>query len=155
MYQPDQTDWKIIALLNEDGRMSSAEIARRLDNVTARTITNRINVLVEEGIINVQCIINPEKVGYEVLADVFIRTETRKLLEVANKVAKLPLVTYVACATGDTDVIVSIRARTIEELYNFVIENLGKISGVQHTQTYLLPIKIKDNETWLPNIEPG
>ncbi|MES0362155.1 MAG: AsnC family transcriptional regulator, partial [Anaerolineales bacterium] len=26
----DRTDWEIIALLNEDGRMPSAEIARRL-----------------------------------------------------------------------------------------------------------------------------
>ena len=45
MYRPDRTDWKIIALLNEDGRMSSAEIARQLGDVSARSVSNRINAL--------------------------------------------------------------------------------------------------------------
>ena len=39
MYQPDDFDWKIIALLNEDGRIPSAEIARILGEVSARTVT--------------------------------------------------------------------------------------------------------------------
>lgn len=150
MYQPDKIDWKIIALLNKDGRMSSAEIARRLGDVTARTINNRISVLVEQDIINIHSIINPEAVGYGVLADVFIETEAGRLLEVAEQVSKLPQVSYLACATGDTDVIMSLRARNIEELYDFIIEKLGNIPGVRRTQTYLLPLKIKDNATWLP-----
>ncbi|GAG77661.1 unnamed protein product, partial [marine sediment metagenome] len=82
--------------------------------------------------------------------DVFIETEAGRLLEVADHVAKFPQVSYLACATGDTDVIVSIRARELKELYEFIIEKLGKIPGVRHTQTYLLPVKIKDNDTWLP-----
>ena len=53
MYQPDRMDWKIIALLNENGRISSAEIARRLGDISARTVTNRIDLLTEQGIINI------------------------------------------------------------------------------------------------------
>ena len=75
MNQPDQTDWKIIKLLNEDGRMSSAEIARRLVDVSARTITNRIDVLTKQRIINIRSIVNPEALGYWVLADVFVEIE--------------------------------------------------------------------------------
>lgn len=150
MFKPDPMDFKIIALLNEDGRMPSAEIARRLGNVSARTVTNRIEVLIREGIINIRAIVNPENVGYSVLADVFIKTEPGKLRQVAEKVAEFPQVSYVACATGDTDVIISVRARNIEELYDFVIEVLGKISGVRQTQTFLLPLKIKNIATWMP-----
>jgi Lrp/AsnC family transcriptional regulator for asnA, asnC and gidA len=150
MYKPDHTDSEIIALLNEDGRMSSAEIARRMGSVSARTITNRIEVLIREGIINIRAVVNPEMVGYGVLADVFIETEPGQLREVAERVAEFPQISYVACATGDTDVIISVRARSIEELYNFVIEALGKIPGVRQTQTFLLPIKIKNIATWMP-----
>ena len=64
MYKPDEFDWKIITLLNEDGRMPSAEIARKLGNVSARTVTNRINALTENGIISVRAIVDPVKVGY-------------------------------------------------------------------------------------------
>jgi Lrp/AsnC family transcriptional regulator for asnA, asnC and gidA len=151
MYKPDQTDLEIIALLNEDGRIPSAEIARRLGNVSARTVTNRIEVLTRKGIINIRAVVNPELVGYGVLADVFIETEPGRLREVAERVAEFPQVSYAACATGDTDVIISVRARTIEELYNFVIEVLGKIPGVRQTQTFLLPLKIKNVTTWMPS----
>jgi len=150
MDKPDRIDWKIIALLNEDGRMPSAEIARRMGNVSARTVTNRIEALTAEGVIAIRAIVNPETVGYEVLADVFIETEPGQLREVAERVAEFPEVSYVACATGDTDVIISVRALNIKELYNFVIEVLGKTPGIRNTQTFLLPLKIKTIATWLP-----
>jgi Lrp/AsnC family transcriptional regulator for asnA, asnC and gidA len=150
VYKLDHTDWEIIALLNEDGRIPSAEIARRLGNVSVRTVTNRIEALIREGIINIRAIVNPETVGFGVLADVFIETEPGRLREVAEGVAEFPQISYVACATGDTDVIISVRARNIKELYNFVIEVLGKVPGVRRTQTFLLPLKIKNIATWMP-----
>ena len=151
MVNLDKTDWRIITLLNQDGRMSNTEIAHLLGNVSARTVKNRIEVLTENSIINVRAIVNPDKVGYEVLADVFIATEPGKLRLVANKLADLPQISYLACATGDTDIIISVRAPNIEELYSFVTEVIGKVDGVRHTETYLLPLSIKSNETWIPS----
>ena len=150
IYQPDQIDWKIIALLIQNGRMSSAEIARQLGNVSARTVTNRIDVLTEHGIINIRSIVNPEAVGYGVLADVFIEVEPGKVRTVAEQLADFPHISYIACATGDTDIIISVRSRNINDLFDFVIETLGKIPGVRHTQTYPLPLKIKNMTTWIP-----
>jgi Lrp/AsnC family transcriptional regulator for asnA, asnC and gidA len=150
MYKPDQFDWKIIALLNQDGRMPSAEIARKLGKVSARTVSYRIDNLIENGIINVRAVVNPEIVGYGVLADVFIEVEPGKVREVAQKAAEFPQISYVACATGESDVSISLRVRSIEELFDFVTETLGNIPGVRRTQSYLLPLKIKDLDTWLP-----
>ncbi len=150
MYQSDRTDWEIIALLNKDGRMSSAEISRRLGSISARTVTNRIDTLTEHDIINICSIVDPEVVGYRVLADVFIEVEPGELRSVAERLAEFPQISYVACAIGDPDVIISVRAGNIKELYNFVIEVLGKIPGIRHTQTYILPLIIKENATWLP-----
>jgi len=150
MYKPDRTDWEIIALLNKDGRMPSAEIARRLGNVSARTVTNRINTLTRESIINIRAIIKPESVGYEVMADIFIDVEPGHVREVAELVAELPQVTYVACAAGESDVSISLRVRSIKELFDFVNEKIGKIPGVRRTQSYILPLKIKDLDTWFP-----
>jgi len=150
MYKPDKFDWKIIALLNEDGRMPSAEIARKLGGASARTVTNRINTLIEQGIINIRAIVNPDKVGYGVMADVFVEVEPGMVREVAYQAAEFPESSYVACATGESDVSISLRVRSIEELFDFVTEKLGKIPGVRRTQSYLLPLKIKDLDTWLP-----
>lgn len=150
MYKPDDIDWKIITFLNANGRMPSAEIARKLGNVSARTVTNRISALTENGIIDIRAVINPEKVGYGVMADVFLEVEPGRVREVAHKAAEFPEISYVACATGESDVSISLRVRNIEELFDFVTEKLGKIPGVRRTQSYLLPLKIKDLDTWLP-----
>jgi Lrp/AsnC family transcriptional regulator for asnA, asnC and gidA len=147
---PDHIDWKIIALLNEDGRMPSAEIARKLGNVSSRTVNNRIKALTEQGFIAIRAVVNPEAVGYGVLADVYIEVEPGRVREVAELVAKFPQATYVACATGDSDVSISLRVRTIEELFHFVDQKLGNIPGVRRTQSYVLPLKLKDLDTWLP-----
>lgn len=150
MLIPDSFDWKIIAQLNEDGRITSAEIARRLGDISARTVTNRINALTENGIIKTRAIVNPDKVGYGVMADVFLEVEPGRVREVAYMAAKFSQSSYVACATGESDVSISLRVRSIEELFDFVTEVLGKIPGVRRTQSYLLPLKIKDFDTWLP-----
>jgi Lrp/AsnC family transcriptional regulator for asnA, asnC and gidA len=150
MYKPDDLDWKIIALLNEDGRIPSAEIARKLGNISARTVTNRINAMTEHDIINIRAIVNPEAVGYGVMADVFVEVEPGRVREVAGQAAEYPESSYVACATGESDVSISLRVRSIEELFDFVTEKLGKIPGVRRTQSYLLPLKIKDLDSWIP-----
>ena len=150
MYKPDRTDWEIITLLNQDGRMPSTEIARRLGDVSARTVTNRINQLTKHGIIKVRAVVNPSSVGYSVMADVFIDVEPGRVREVAYKVAQFPEVTYAACAAGESDVSISLRVRTIEDMFDFVSETIGKIPGVRRTQSYILPLKIKDFDSWLP-----
>jgi Lrp/AsnC family transcriptional regulator for asnA, asnC and gidA len=106
--------------------------------------------LTKHGIINVRAVVNPEKVGYGVMADVFLEVEPGQVRAVAQKTAELPQVSYVACATGESDVSISLRVRSIEELFDFVTEKLGEIPGIRRTQTYLLPLKIKDLDTWLP-----
>jgi len=146
----DRIDREIIRLLNEDGRMSNAEIARRLDGVPPRSISHRVERLIARDIINVKAIVNPLALGYDVMADVLIEVEPGCVRKVADTVARFPQVSYVACATGETDVSVSLRVRSNEELFDFVTEQLGRIPGVRRTQTHLLPVKLKDIDTWLP-----
>ena len=150
MPKPDELDWKIIKLLIKDGRMSSADIARELGSVSARTVTNRIDSLIRQGIIDIRPIVDPEKLGYCVLADVFVEVEPGSIQEVANKLRTLPQISYLALAVGETDIIISVRAQEINELYDFVTETIGKIPGVRHTNTFPLPVQIKDYYSWLP-----
>jgi len=151
MHTLDSTDRKIICLLNEDGRMSSAEIARRLDGIPPRTISHRIERLIAQGIIAVRAIVNPVSLGYHILADVFIEVEPGCVREVAETVARFSQVSYVACATGERDVSISLRMGSTEELFDFVTEQLSTLPGVRRTQTYLLPAKLKDIDSWLPD----
>ncbi len=149
-YTLDRIDHEIIRLLNEDGRMSNAEIARRVGGIPSRSISRRVERLIACDIINVRAIVNPLVLGYHVMADVFIEVEPGSVRKVAETVARFPQVSYVACATGETDVSISLRVRSNEELFDFVTDQLGRIPSVHRTQTRLLPAKLKDIDTWLP-----
>ncbi len=47
----DYLDRAILSLLQENARMPAAEMARRLGNVSARTVSNSILKLTEKGVI--------------------------------------------------------------------------------------------------------
>lgn len=135
--------------------MSSAEIARRLGNIPPRTVSYRIESLIQSGIISIRAIVNPEAIGYNVLADVLIEVEPRSLRRVADDLASFEQISYVAYATGDRDVSIQVLARSNDDLFNFVTEQIANIPGVRRTQTHLLPSKIKDIDTWLPPAVTG
>ena len=150
IHKLDDLDWNIIRLLMEDGRLSSADIARIIGDTSSRTITKRIDILTREGIINIRSIVNPEKIGYCVLADVFIEVEPGYLQDVSEDLQLYPQISYIALAIGEMDILISVRAKKLDELYEFVIGTIGKIPGVRHTKTFPLPAQIKDITSWLP-----
>lgn len=149
-YKLDDLDWNIIRLLMEDGRLSSTDIARIIGDTSSRTITKRIDTLTREGIINIRSIVNPEKIGYCVLADVFIEVEPGSLQDVSEDLQLYPQISYIALAIGEMDILISVRAKKLDELYEFVIGTIGKIPGVRHTKTFPLPAQFKDITSWLP-----
>jgi len=148
-YKVDSVDRAIVDLLIKDGRMSSAEIARRIgDDVTERSVRYRLERLLEEGVIRIGAIANPRAVGLIVTADVWIEVEPGRIMEVARKIAQFDCVSYVACSTGERDLSIQIVARDNEELYTFVTEVIAKVKGVRKTTTVLLPIILKDVYQW-------
>jgi Lrp/AsnC family transcriptional regulator, regulator for asnA, asnC and gidA len=127
--------------------MSGAEIARH-SGISERSVRYRLDRLVREGTIRVGAIVNPKAVGLPVMADVWIEIEPGRVLEVARKMVELEPVSYVACSTGDRDLSIQVYARDNEELYRFVTEVVGNISGVRKTRTILLPLVLKDVYDW-------
>jgi Lrp/AsnC family transcriptional regulator for asnA, asnC and gidA len=148
MYKIDMTDLAIVNLLMEDGRMSCSDIARRLGNITERSVRYRLEHMLDEGIIRIGAIANPITLGYQVIADVFIEVEPTQIMEVAHKLAGFECVRYVACSTGERDVSVQVIARTNSEVYAFVTEVIARLPGVRRTNTSIVPVTLKDVYDW-------
>jgi Lrp/AsnC family transcriptional regulator for asnA, asnC and gidA len=144
----DKVDRKIIDLLMQDGRMQAAEIARRLGDVTERVVRYRIENLVEKEIIRISAIVNPKKLGMEVVADVWLEVDAGAVLDVAHKLASYASVSYVACSIGETDLSLQVQARDTTEVYRFVTEVIGRVPGVRKTRTSIVPLVIKDVFEW-------
>ena len=128
--------------------MQAAEIARRLGDVSERVVRYRIENLVEKDIIKISAIVNPKKVGMDVVADVWLEVDAGAILDVARKLAGYPNVSYVACSIGETDLSLQVQARDTAEVYRFVTEVIGKVPGVRRTRTSIVPLVIKDVFEW-------
>jgi Lrp/AsnC family transcriptional regulator for asnA, asnC and gidA len=148
MYKIDNIDIKILDILVEDGRMPSSEIARQIGNVSGRAVRYRIDQMVEEGIIEIRAILYPTKLGFGVLADVFIEVDTMHILDVAKALTEYDLVCYVGVPLGEDDVSVQFAAPDNNAVSEFVTEVIAKLPGVRKTKTIILPKVLKDTHTW-------
>jgi Lrp/AsnC family transcriptional regulator for asnA, asnC and gidA len=144
----DKLDVEIINLLMEDGRMSSAEIARQVGGLSERAVRYRINHLIQGGLIQVTAVVSPFVLGYSVVADVFLEVESDRIQEVAQQMTQYECVSYVAYSIGETDVSVQLFARDTAEIYQFVTETIGKTPGVRKTTTLIVPQVLKDTHQW-------
>ena len=148
MSKIDKTDFQIVELLMQEGRMPAAEIARRIGGITERVVRYRIDRMVEEGLISISAIVHPQKIDYSVAADVLLEVETGLIQEVAGKLAGFDCISYVACSIGETDVSIQVLAKNTAEIYRFVTEIIGKIPGVRKSTTSIVPVVLKDVYQW-------
>lgn len=145
----DELNRRILALLAKDGRMSSAEMAR-IVGAGERTVTNRVNSLIESGVVSIIGVINQEYFGYEVTADIFCEVNTAQLEEIAHQIAALPETRYVGVSFGEHNISVQVVSKSPMTLYEFMTQKLAKIPGINKVTTVIIPTIIKDIEEWMP-----
>ncbi|NPV87591.1 MAG: Lrp/AsnC family transcriptional regulator [Anaerolineae bacterium] len=145
----DKIDEQIIRLLQEDGRMPAVEIARRLDNgITERMVRFRLKKMQQDGVIRISAVLNAEKVGYPVTADVWVEVEGGQVMEIARQLAQLPQVCYVALSTGEIDISLQVRARDNLELHHIVTNHISTVPGVKKATMVILPRILMDIHEW-------
>jgi Lrp/AsnC family transcriptional regulator for asnA, asnC and gidA len=130
----DDLDFQILSFLQMDGRMSFTVIAEKL-NVSIGTIRTRFNKMIEDGTVNIIGRVNPDKVGFQCYAHIAVYVRPAILKEeIAEKIAKMPEVSFLAMTSGDYDLEVDVMCRDNNHLVEYV-NQLSKIEGVNQTKT--------------------
>jgi len=135
-YELDDVDRYLIDALRKDGRVPFAQVAEQL-GVSPGMIRQRFNRLVEQGFVKVIAITNPVQHGLRTMAMVGIRTDGNRMLEVADKVARLEEVIYLVVASGRFDILAEVVCRDHDDLLRFMTERLYGIEGVRETETFI------------------
>jgi Lrp/AsnC family transcriptional regulator, regulator for asnA, asnC and gidA len=149
MSENDTIDRQIVELLMEDGRMPAAEIARRVGGgLSERVVRYRINRMVEDKLIQIRPIVNPQAFGLTTRADVVLEVESDRIMDVAHNAMEYECVSYAACSIGEMDVSIQVVGKDTAEIYRFVTEVIGKMPGVRKTTTSIVPIVLKDVYQW-------
>lgn len=132
----DKIDLHIIETMRKDGREAFAQIAERL-NVSPGMIRQRYNRLVKLGYLKVVAVTNPLMMGKRTMAMIGIRTDGRKMLDVASKIAKFDEVVYIVATSGRYDLMIEVFCSDHEDLLDFLTEKLSKVDGVRETESFL------------------
>ncbi|NWG33983.1 MAG: Lrp/AsnC family transcriptional regulator [Chloroflexi bacterium] len=132
----DEIDRAIIEAMRKDGRMAFSQIAEQL-NVSPGMIRLRYTRLVELGYLKVVAVTNPLMMGKRTMAMIGVRTDGRKILEVASQLTAFDEVVYVVVVSGRYDLMIEVFCRDHEDLLNFLTEKLAKVDGVRETESFM------------------
>ncbi|MCP3967514.1 MAG: Lrp/AsnC family transcriptional regulator [Lentisphaerae bacterium] len=140
----DETDKKILRLLQENARISNAEIARQVE-LAPSAVLKRIRTLeTEEVILGYETRLNPAKLDLGMTSLVEIDTaEKPGSLGVGKKIATLPEVQEISFFAGESFYLAKVRTKN-PETHSELIQKMGDL-GATHTRTVLLLKNIKDS----------
>ncbi|HKG31659.1 MAG TPA: Lrp/AsnC family transcriptional regulator [Nitrososphaeraceae archaeon] len=128
---------RILSELTKDASISVPQLSKKL-NVNASVLYSRIKRLGKRSLIKkFTVIINESMLGINVKATVGINRDPKLKEPIHSELLKISEVRSLSEVTGRFDMIVNINARTLEELHNIVIERIGKIEGIQNTETFV------------------
>ena len=152
-HELDEVDRLIIRLLQDDGRRSNADMAR-IVGTSEQTVRNRIDKLVDHGVVDIMAILNPAAIGYRKDAIICVRVRQGHLTEVSDKLALHECVSYVGVLTGSFDLMIEVMLRDDEHLLQFITDELQQIKGIESSETWTVLHTKKFNHAWANPLAP-
>ena len=133
----DDLDLKILSELSKDASISVPKLSKKV-NINASVVYSRIKRLIKRGLIKkFTVIINDEALGLNVKALTGINMDSKLRDNVLNELFKIPEVREVSEVTGRFYVLVTMNARSLDEMHQLISEKVGRIEGVQKTETFI------------------
>jgi len=132
----DNLDFAILAELESNARVTVSELARCL-GYPSSTIRDRIRRLEEDGVIRgYTAIIDPQKLGLGIKAVIKVtRAHNVSLEDSLYAPAKLLEGTNVQTLTGDTDELITVYARDVDDLKDIIYNKVGPLPGLTSLNT--------------------
>lgn len=146
MIQLDQTDVRILQLLQNDARLTNKEIADKLGK-TVTPIYERIKWLEQDGYI--QCyvaVLDKNKIDKNLVAftNVQLKEHSHPMLKAFEKdIVKLPEVMECHHMTGIYDYLLKIVVKDMNEYQDFIVNKLAKLSNIGTVQSGFVMTEVK------------
>ncbi|HRD77395.1 MAG TPA: Lrp/AsnC ligand binding domain-containing protein [Hyphomicrobiaceae bacterium] len=144
----DRTDRRLLRLLQDDGRISNADLAAAA-NVSPATCHRRLARLFADGFVRgVRAEVAPHRVerGTLVLVGVVLDRSTKDSFAAFEAAArKLRVVLDCHLVAGDFDYFLKIRVRDMADFNRLHGEQLIGLPGVRQTRTFFVMKEVVDN----------
>jgi Lrp/AsnC family transcriptional regulator, leucine-responsive regulatory protein len=148
----DATDCRILAILQEEGRISNLDLADRI-SLSPSACLRRVRLLEEQGVIaHYRAHLSPELLGFEVEAfvNVSLLNDGGKWQEnFVRAVRDWPEVVAAFVVTGRTQYLLRVTAKSLRHYSDFVLQRLQRTPGVTKVSSSFL-MKTLKQEAGLP-----
>ena len=112
----DQTDRRILGELAADGRISFAELGRRV-SLSPPAVAERVQRLERDGVITgYRAELDPRALGYPLTAIIRVKPGMRQLPKIPELAAEIPEVAECLRITGEDCFVLRVHLRSIDEL---------------------------------------
>jgi Lrp/AsnC family leucine-responsive transcriptional regulator len=145
--QLDHIDREILSLLQENARVSNADIAREL-NMAPSAVLERVKKLEQKNIIlQFTTRLNPSALHQNLLAYVFIKaSDGIGCTDTASALASIPEVQEVHHVAGDDCYLVKIRTFDSSSLVELMRNSIAKIPNILSTRTSIVLETVKEQQ---------
>ena len=144
----DETDSRIIRALTSNGRASVSELSE-LVNLSQTPVARRKRNLEKEGVISgYSAIIDERKLGFTFSVFVSVRLEKQiddRLEVFETRVRSMPEVVDCWLMTGNSDYLLRVVTRDIEEFEKFLLGDLTRIDGVATIESSIPLRRVKSS----------
>ncbi len=137
MYKFDDLDMKLLYELTKDGSVSIPTLSKKL-GISASVLYSRIKRLMKKKlIIKFTVEVDDSLLGICVKASVGINRDPKFKDTIHKKLMETAEVASISEITGRFDIMIQVYAKNLETLHSVVIEKIGKIPGIQSTETFV------------------
>jgi Lrp/AsnC family transcriptional regulator for asnA, asnC and gidA len=142
---------KLLFELTRDGSISVPTLSTKL-GVNASVLYSRIKRLMKKKLIKKFTIeIDNSLLGIGVKATVGINRDPKFKDSIHKKFMEITEVVSISEVTGRFDIMIHVYAKNLEALHFIVIEKIGKIDGVQNSETFVELQKTDKDPVYLIN----
>jgi Lrp/AsnC family transcriptional regulator for asnA, asnC and gidA len=132
----DETNLSIVKCLRQ-GRKSFKDVAVEL-SLSENTVRARVNRLVEQGILEITGLVDPQALSGHRIVMVGVKLQTVDLIKKGEEFSKLRGVVSVSVVTGRYDLILLVFLKEGFGLLEFYTEEVAKIKDVQSVETFVV-----------------
>ena len=133
----DKTDQKILSELSKDSSISIPKLAEKI-NVNSSVVYSRIKRLVKKKLIERFTIqVNNKELGYTVKSLTGINMDSKQRDNVIQELFKIPSVSEVSEVTGRFDILITMYAENLGQMYRIISDNIGKIQGIIGSESFI------------------
>ena len=137
MVKVDKIDQKILSELSKDSSISIPKLSEKI-NVNSSVVYSRIKRLVKKKLIERFTIeINNKELGFGVKSITGINMDSKQRDNVIQELFKITGVREVSEVTGRFDILVTMYAENLSDMYRIVSDNIGTIQGVMGSESFI------------------